>query len=116
MKRFFFILLWAAAPGFAQSPQGETKISQRLLPDCSIGSTTVVTKVFAREGDEKAWLKIYESEVAVTKTRHTKAVKASEREKAEAAGRLWISRKAMPEPMDDTRTVPVRVRELSLER
>lgn len=85
-------------PCSAQNKRGETKISQQLRPDCSIQSTTILTKVFARERNALAWTKIYESEVAVTKTQHAKEVQQTEQEKAKVAARRWENGDAQLEP------------------
>jgi hypothetical protein len=81
---------------FSQARYNETKVSQVLRPDPSIASTAIVTKVFAKEADSEAWIVVYESEVAVARTKHAKKVKEGERLKAEAAGREFLAAQDAP--------------------
>ena len=100
-----FFLLLACASGFSQSRYETTKISQNLKPDCSIASTSIITKVFAKEHDSDAWVKVYESEVVVDKYKMSKKAKEAEYQKAEAAAALVLSPKATESVSRETETV-----------
>lgn len=90
MKWITFTFLLMATHAFSQLHGTKTKISQTAHPDASIGSTVIVTRVFAKDSASEAWFRIYRSEVAVTKTKFAKDVKAAEYDKAVLAERKWL--------------------------
>src|SRR4051812_14365596 len=101
MKKLSFILLLLSGMCFGQQKYSTTKISQLLRPDTSISSITIVTKVFAKQAGTEAWVKIYESEVAVAKNKNAKKTKLLEYQKAELEIKNLLTQKV------DTTGVPI---------
>ena len=111
MKLTTLLLLFLTGMSFAQPSYEKTKISQNLKADCSIASTSIVTKVFAKETNSDSWVKVYESEVAVAKNKLAKKAKEAEYQKAEkAAATFLVDKNAVKNPEPETVSEPVHER------
>lgn len=89
--KWMMLVCWVGMSGFAQVRYTDMKISQNSYPDVSIKSTTLVTKLFLKRSDDGLWQKVYEVEVAALKAREIKAIRKSERRKAQEEGIRMMS-------------------------